>query len=139
MEFDHYLAYLWHKNIELIQEIPLALFTELVRHQLQKETTSKDHNMVISTKMQNRKSEHINFLKRRKEVLDDMKLYDDDDLYHPFVMHDNCRKMQVKEADSLVVFVHGYQGSNLDLEKAKNYLNIYNPRAFGLMIKSIQD
>jgi esterase/lipase len=95
--------------------------------------------MVISTSMQNRKSAHINFLKRRKEVLDDMKLYDDDDLYHPFVMHDNCSKMKVKEADSLVVFVHGYQGSDFDLEKAKNYLNIYNPRAHGLMIKTIQD
>ena len=40
---------------------------------------------------------------------------------------------------SLVIFVHGYQGSDYDLEKAKNYMNLYDQKSHGLMIRSIQD
>jgi hypothetical protein len=43
------------------------------------------------------------------------------------------------EINSLVVFIHGYQGSDYDLEKAKNYLCVYSPHSYGLLIKSIQD
>lgn len=43
------------------------------------------------------------------------------------------------EITSLVVFVHGYQGTDYDLEKAKNFLFIYGPNVQGLLIKSIQD
>jgi predicted esterase len=35
--------------------------------------------------------------------------------------------------------VHGYQGSSIDLEKARNFMNIYNPNCFGLLIKTIED
>lgn len=43
------------------------------------------------------------------------------------------------EITSLVVFIHGYQGTDFDLEKAKNFLTTYNARVYGLLIKSIQD
>ena len=38
-----------------------------------------------------------------------------------------------------MVYVHGYQGSDYDLEKAKNYMSLYDPKSYGLLIKSIQD
>lgn len=47
--------------------------------------------------------------------------------------------MHAGEINSLVVFIHGYQGSDYDLEKAKNYLLVYSPNSHGLLIKSIQD
>ena len=41
--------------------------------------------------------------------------------------------------ESLVVFIHGYQGSSLDMEKARNFMKIYNPYCEALLIKSIED
>jgi triacylglycerol esterase/lipase EstA (alpha/beta hydrolase family) len=38
-----------------------------------------------------------------------------------------------------MIFVHGYQGSDYDLEKARNYLNLYNGTCYGLLVKSIQN
>ena len=38
-----------------------------------------------------------------------------------------------------MVMVHGYQGSSIDLEKARNFMNIYNPYCHGLLIKTIED
>lgn len=35
--------------------------------------------------------------------------------------------------------VHGYQGSSIDLEKVRNFMNIYNPYCHGLLIKTIED
>lgn len=73
-----------------------------------------------------------------------MKLYDEEDGRHPFLMVENYEKVKIveerqeEELNSLVVFVHGYQGSDYDLEKAKNFLSIYNSKCYGLLIKSIQ-
>ena len=35
--------------------------------------------------------------------------------------------------------VHGYQGSSADLEKARNFMNLYNPGCHGLLIKTIEE
>ena len=35
--------------------------------------------------------------------------------------------------------VHGYQGSSIDLEKARNFMNLYNPQCYGLLIRTIED
>ena len=43
------------------------------------------------------------------------------------------------DIESLVVMIHGYQGSSVDLEKARNFMNIYNPNSYGLLIKTIED
>lgn len=66
------------------------------------------------------------------------------DLHHPFLTIENFStddgpKSSGTEVDSLVVFVHGYQGSSIDLEKARNFMNIYCPNSHGLLIKSIED
>ena len=41
--------------------------------------------------------------------------------------------------EGLVVFIHGYQGSSIDMEKARNFMKIYNPNCEALLIKSIED
>ena len=41
--------------------------------------------------------------------------------------------------DNLVVFVHGYQGSDFDLEIAKYNFEMYNTHSYCLMSTSIQD
>ena len=67
------------------------------------------------------------------------------DLYHPFLTVENYQNTPTHhkhvggEVDSLVIFVHGYQGSSVDLEKARNFMNIYCPNSYGLLIKSIED
>jgi triacylglycerol esterase/lipase EstA (alpha/beta hydrolase family) len=67
------------------------------------------------------------------------------DLHHPFLTIENYSpsdvhiKQPAGEIDTLVVFVHGYQGSSVDLEKARNFMNIYCPNSHGLLIKSIED
>lgn len=47
------------------------------------------------------------------------------------VRHDSEQSWNVgilgKKSKSLVIFVHGYQGSSFDLEKASNYLVKNNP------------
>ena len=73
-----------------------------------------------------------------------MPICEDDDMYHPFMMIEGYENKSIEEVPSLeitslVVFVHGYQGSDYDLEKAKNFLTLYGPNSHGLLIKSIQD
>lgn len=71
-----------------------------------------------------------------------MDIYEDHDEHHPLLIIENFSPeehitRQGLEIDSLMVMVHGYQGSSIDLEKARNFMNIYNPNCHGLLIKSI--
>jgi triacylglycerol esterase/lipase EstA (alpha/beta hydrolase family) len=73
-----------------------------------------------------------------------MDLYEDHDSHHPFLIIENFTPQintpkQRADIDSLVIMVHGYQGSSVDLEKARNFMNIYNPNCYGLLIKTIED
>jgi hypothetical protein len=59
-------------------------------------------------------------LKKREEIILALNVYEDMDLYHPFLTIENfsaspTTKGPSGEVDSLVVFVHGYQGSSVDL------------------------
>lgn len=73
-----------------------------------------------------------------------MDVFEDNDKHHPFLIIENFTPQttipkQRADIDSLVIMVHGYQGSSVDLEKARNFMNIYNPNCYGLLIKTIED
>ena len=71
-----------------------------------------------------------------------MDLFEDNDKHHPFLIIENFTpepsiSKQRADIDSLVIMVHGYQGSSVDLEKTRNFMNIYNPNCYGLLIKTV--
>lgn len=87
-EIDHYTRYVWNKYLSTVLKIPIRIFS-LVSHKcLTKENSLREKNMVIHGPIDDaiRQAKHGEFLKRRKEVLDNMSLYEEDDAYHPFMM-----------------------------------------------------
>lgn len=73
-----------------------------------------------------------------------MDIYEEHDIHHPFLIIENFSNEATTprsriETDSLVVMIHGYQGSSIDLEKARNFMSIYCPSCYGLLIKGIED
>jgi hypothetical protein len=139
--------YVWKKLIKLLIAINFniveAMATREVLHQ--KEIKSKKLYSFNPIQQKDRTDQRILFLEKRISFLKHISVYEDSDLHHPFITLENYQtpkmidKKQNTCYDSLVVFVHGYQGSDLDMEKAQNFLGLYNGNCYGLLIKSIQD
>ena len=70
-------------------------------------------------RIHDREARRQHFLKKRQEILQALNVYEDMDLHHPFLTIENYSPSGMRtnsmEVDSLVVFVHGYQGSSADL------------------------
>lgn len=75
-------------HLRLVQHITYRLFASLVKRNLAREIAGKQNSMICNMKIgaHVRKTEQESFIKRRKEVLGGLKIYEDDDVHHPFMM-----------------------------------------------------
>lgn len=134
---------LWRQLAELLLTVNFNLMEQLAAFDIDNQQKTKALWLMTYSDIHihDREARRQHFLKKRQEILQALNVYEDMDLHHPFLTIENYAPSGIRtstgEVDSLVVFVHGYQGSSVDLEKARNFMNIYAPNCHGLLIKSI--
>lgn len=114
--------FIWKQLMDLLLTINFNLMEQMAAVDIENQQKTKALWLMTYSdiQIQEREFRRQHFLKKREEILQALNVYEDMDLYHPFLTIENfssgpATKCSSGDIDSLVVFVHGYQGSSVDL------------------------